>query len=342
MIMKKNVVRRAAILSAVPCAIVAAQLIASNATNVTFAAQGETVLNYAPHLIIEDEAAQCAQCHERAVEAWSQSTHKKTYDELHLRERAAEIVEKMGGRSIRRSEECVQCHYTMAAKTEGGRAKAVMGVSCQRCHGEAKAWLEIHQNTDRDKAERLQEAEENGMRPTYNIHQLASSCFQCHTVPREGLVNTGGHVAGSDFELVSWSQGEVRHNFLPLPDEAANRESTKEALQLLFVMGKILDLEFSLRGLANATTDGDFATAMIARVEKARDGIKALGLGIGEIDTILGAVPAELEPGNSEVCTAAAETIGELAQKIESGKPDLSAVNGQLPSPDSYKGTAYE
>lgn len=336
--MKTSTLRKTSVV-ALLCVAGAGLMIASTAA---LAAKGETVLNYAPHMIIEDEAAQCAQCHERAVEAWSQSTHKKTYDELHLRERAAEIVEKMGGRSIRRSAECVQCHYTMAAKTEGGRAKAVMGVSCQRCHGEALNWLEIHQDTDRDKTERLKEAEENGMRPTYNIHQLASSCFQCHTVPREELVNTGGHVAGSEFDLVSWSQGEVRHNFLPLPDEAANRESTNEGLQLLFVMGKILDLEFSLRGLANATTDGDFATAMIARVEKAREGVKALGLGLGEIDTILGAVPGELKPGDADACTSAADAISKAAQEIESSKPDLSSVAGQLPSKDSYKGTAYE
>ncbi len=44
------------------------------------------------------------------------------------------------------------------------------------------------------------------------IYDLAKTCYGCHVVPQEDLVNKGGHRAGSAFELVSWSQGEVLHN----------------------------------------------------------------------------------------------------------------------------------
>ena len=53
------------------------------------------------------------------------------------------------------------------------------------------------------------------MNNPHNIYLIARQCYDCHTVPNERLVNVGGHLAGSqDFELVAWSQGMVRHNFL--------------------------------------------------------------------------------------------------------------------------------
>jgi hypothetical protein len=53
------------------------------------------------------------------------------------------------------------------------------------------------------------------MRNPINVYLLAQSCYRCHTVPDEELVNVGGHKAGSlDFEIVAWSQGLVRHNFV--------------------------------------------------------------------------------------------------------------------------------
>ena len=65
------------------------------------------------------------------------------------------------------------------------------------------------------------------MRNPVNVYLLAQSCYRCHTVPDERLVNVGGHHAGSlDFELVSWSQGTVRHNFVRT-DGKVNAEVTE-------------------------------------------------------------------------------------------------------------------
>jgi len=309
------------------------------------AAADDDPLTYDPSRIIENETENCAQCHEKTVQAWARTTHARTYEELHLRDEAQAVLDRLGDRgSIRRNDECVRCHYTQHAREAGGRARTVMGISCQRCHGEAAEWLDIHQDTETypDRTERLKLAEEKGMRPTWNIYELASSCFQCHTVPREDLVNKGEHPAGSaEFELVAWSQGEVRHNFLPLPDEAENKESSLETRRLMFVLGKILDIEYSLRALASATEEGTFATAMADRITARKGELEGLGLSVSEVGEVISAVPGDLAPGSGDAFTSAADKIGELAQAIEAGGADqLAAVDGKLPT--EYYGEPYE
>jgi hypothetical protein len=318
----------------------------------TSAVGAEDVLTYDPAKVIEDEQAQCAQCHENAVNSWMESTHKKTYDELHLRDEAKAVIERLGmSGSIRRNDECVQCHYTQAAKEAGGRASTVMGVSCQRCHGPAKEWMDIHQNTDGipDRKERLSKSEAAGMRLTDDIYTLAMNCFQCHTVPKEDLVNKGQHPAGSDFELVAWSHGEVRHNFLnddpaKRKEQPENQDSSKETKALFYVVGKALDLEFALRGLAKATAEGTYLTAMGERAQKAYDALK----GLGGMDSILSQVPADggkvkVAAGNDAEYTKAADGIRKVAQTIESNQGGfsaaLSAAAGKLPS--EYHGKVY-
>ena len=83
-------------------------------------------------------------------------------------------------------------------------------------------------------------------------------------------MNKGGHPAGSAFELVSWSQGEVRHNTWHskgrenVPASAARR-------RMLYLVGLGAELEAALRAIAKATVRKPFAFAM-AR-EDARSGV---------------------------------------------------------------------
>ena len=311
-----------------------------------------SVLNYDPSKIVAEEADSCGLCHERSVEAWTESMHNLTFEEMHEREESGAIIEALGmSGTIRRNAECVTCHYTQAAEEPGGRPATVMGISCQRCHGEATDWMELHGDGDThpDKMERLKLSEEKGMRPTYNVYNLASNCYQCHTVPREALVNTGGHPAGSAFELVAWTQGEVRHNFLPLPDEEENKESPIETRRLMFVLGKILDLEYGLRGLAEATGAGDYLDAMGVRVTASYEALQSLGLTIDELSEILAAVPTDggvpkIAASNRAEYGAAADAIGKFARAMESKEEDyateLAKVDGLLP--DEFQGDFYE
>ncbi len=316
-------------------------------------ARADSILNYEPHKVIPDEKAKCEQCHENAVLAWEESTHKKTYDELHLRDEAKAVLTRLGKKgSIRRNKECVQCHYTQTATEAGGRPKTVMGVSCQRCHGGAVDWLDVHQDTEGipDRAERKAKAASLGQRLTDDIYTLAMNCFQCHTVPKEELVNKGEHPAGSDFELVAWSQGEVRHNFLnddpkARAEQDTNHEASAEEKQIFYVVGKALDLEFALRGLASATTEGTYLTAMGERAQKAYDALKELG----GMDSVLSQVPMDggkvkVASGNKAEYEAAADGIRKVAKTIESNQAKfstaLSAAASKLPS--AYHGEVYE
>lgn len=313
----------------------------------------DSILTYDPTKIIEDEKGKCEQCHEKAVAAWTESTHKKTFDELHLRDEAQKVLDRLGetGGSIKRNVTCVQCHYTQTA-TPGGRPKTVMGVSCQRCHGGAVDWLDVHQDVEGnpDRAARLAKAESLGMRLTDDIYTLAMNCYQCHTVPQEDLVNKGQHTAGSDFELVAWANGEVRHNFLnddpkARKEQATNHVPDKETQALFYVVGKSLDLEFAMRGLATATVDGTYLTAMGERAQKAYDALK----GLGGMDSVISVVPTEggkvkVAAGNKGEYMAAADGIRKVAKTIESNKGSfsaaLSAAAGKLPS--EFHGDVFE
>src|SRR5206468_4857753 len=107
------------------------------------------------------------------------------------------------------------------------------GISCESCHGAAADWNLAHSN--KDDPDRLKKAEKLGMiRPT-NFYRVAANCFQCHTVPEEKLVNVGGHKAGSEIELVTWTQGEVRHN-LQRSNGKKNEEAPPERRRMLYIV----------------------------------------------------------------------------------------------------------
>ena len=158
---------------------------------------------------------------------------------------------------------------------KNGKNRAISGISCESCHGAAKDWIIGHADyggitatkeseSAEHKAKRLADASKNGMRNTRNLYLIATSCFQCHTVPNEKLVNVGGHKAGTlDFELVSWSQGRIRHNFLR--GNGINKEASQERLRIMFVVGLIADLEFSTRATSLATSKSTYGMSVAKR-----------------------------------------------------------------------------
>jgi len=76
------------------------------------------------------------------------------------------------------------------------------------------------------------------------------------------LVNTGGHAGGRPRELVSWSQGEVRHRFL---SGTKNKKNSQERKRMLYLVGRVVDLEYRLRGRAKATKKATYGVAMAKR-----------------------------------------------------------------------------
>ena len=143
----------------------------------------------------------------------------------------------MGFRLIKRDSLCFSCHYTPVV--DDGKIRVVSGVSCESCHGAGADYLDVHNDygdgfdhASEPAAHRRARIEKQppggGMRRPSDLYPVVANCFSCHTVPIERLVNEGGHTTGSGgFELVEWTQGQIRHNFLEsLPPGSPNRSTS--------------------------------------------------------------------------------------------------------------------
>ncbi len=292
----------------------------------------------------------CTKCHESELKQWMQTPHYRTFDVLHRTPEAKEIAEKMGLRSIKRNDTCVTCHYTR--QEHGTRVRVVAGVSCESCHGGAKDWLQLHADYGGPNITRQMESPAHrhqrrmssmaaGMNNPSNVYLLARQCLSCHTVPDERLVNVGGHKAGTDqFELVAWSQGSVRHNFVR-SNGAVNAASDQPRLRVMYVVGAMADLEASLHAVAKATELSIFGRASAARAARAKRRLWEVQRRIDHplVSQALDAVAElELTLGNESAVLAAADSIGQAGyQFAEVDGNTLSAIDELLPSPSDYK-----
>jgi Cytochrome c554 and c-prime len=310
-----------------------------------------------PYLRIDpikiQEAQTCGECHAREQAVWSDTQHQTQFSSLHQSEKAQGILDRMDFRLAKRESLCLRCHYTAVIRRD--QARAVSGVSCESCHGAARDWIDLHNDyggathdteTDAHKATRISESVEAGMlRPSGDLYSVAANCFECHTVPDEKLVNEGGHPSGSDFELVEWSES-IQHNFLPAQwsNDTANRPKSPERKRLMFILGTILDYEYSLRGLASAETRSPYSKAMERRTKIAYRKLSGLGelLGISELDEILRVGGAlTLGPSRKGELTEAADQVSSLARAFEASSSglDLAVLDavidgGRIPAAD--------
>lgn len=283
----------------------------------------------------------CLECHESEGKAWQKTHHFNTFKKMHRRKEAKAIAKKLGIKRIKKDMTCAQCHYTSVS----GKKKPIAGISCESCHGGAANWIEVHNDyggpdvkkaseTAAHRQKRIKDAIAGGMIRPENIYHVARNCYSCHTVPNERLVNVGGHKAGSAFELVTWSQGEVRHNYLS--GKGSNKAATKERKRVLYVAGRVLDLEYGLRGLAEATKTGEFSKKMTERVKAALGHVQKISGAVGsaELKKIAGAVNAgQLKAGNKAALEKAANTISSVAEKYLNGNDGtkLAAVDSMVP-----------
>jgi hypothetical protein len=292
----------------------------------------------------------CGECHKGEVEAWKDTHHFDTVNTMHRSDRAQSIVEKMGLKSIKRDSPCLQCHYTQNAKGD-----VIAGVSCESCHGAAKDWLDVHNDfggagaTQENEApdhrkRRVEQSIAKGMHRPDQPYALVVMCFGCHNVPEEKLVNVGGHQPGSTFELVSWLEGEVRHNYA---SGARNREDTPDRKRVLYVLGQMVALETNLRDLAKATEKNTFAVQMAKRANAARESLKKINdaAKIPEVGQILSGPggSVELKLNNQAALTKAADDVGATARRFSASADGsrLAAVDPLLPPPSQYKGSPH-
>lgn len=294
-------------------------------------------------------AQACKECHREAETAWERTRHFASRGALQG-PAAARIREALALKeSPEASEACAPCHATV--KLDGARRRVLAGVSCESCHGPAAEWVKVHADFGSGKTkatetvdhrdDRLGRSMGAGMLRPENFYRVVQNCFQCHTVPQEALVNRGGHPAGSAIELVAWSQGAMRHNY---GADGRNQEAPLDHRRMILIIGQMLDVEFALRGLATATSDGPYAQALIRRGEDARKVLLQIAglVRTAEIDAALKAIErVTFVVGNGPAMLSAADAVSAAAQDFgdQGHRAELAAVDPLLPTSDRYRGT---
>jgi hypothetical protein len=236
------------------------------------------------------------------------------------------------------------------------KTQPIAGISCESCHSAGEDWIKIHSGfsgkTEKteSKAEaeaRLKLADSKGMIRPSSLYQLAKNCYSCHVVPQEDLVNKGGHPAGSAFELVSWSQGEVRHNTWHNKGKE-NLQANAARKRMLYLIGLGVELETGIRAVSRATARKLYAFEMAKRVDRARKQLTAAAKAAPNVPEIAKMVEyaysAGLKLNNEPFLTAAADGVSKLLASVTE-KYDGSTMAGLdslIPGPDKFKGTARE
>lgn len=298
-------------------------------------------------------SGECGECHKKEVEAWRNTHHYTTFNELARKTDARTIAKKLGIKRIKNESECVNCHFT--EKNNDGDVEAISGISCESCHGAAKDWMDIHndyggkdvkkeQETAEHKKMRIDQSVSAGMISPSDIYQLANNCYQCHLVPKETLVNQGGHKAGSPFELVSWSQGEVRHNYFSSASGEENPEAPIERKRMLYILGDALELEHALRAIAKAKEKAEYAVTMAKRVKLAVLRLERIAGAINsaEVKQLIDAgKSAKLKLNNEAELSASADQVAKIAKSLAQkyNGSEFAGLDSLLPGHSDYKGS---
>ena len=291
----------------------------------------------------------CGECHKSSVKLWKKTRHAIAFKELPRKKEAKKIAKNLGIRRIKAESDCLSCHFTSAQVK--GKVKPIAGITCESCHGAGKSWIKEHSDyggkgvtmeneTPAHKKERFAKSEAAGMIRPMRLYKVAANCYGCHTVPNEKLVNVGGHSSGSKFDLVAWSQGEVRHNVWY---SKPNGEASAARKRMMYIVGKALDLEFALRGVAKATQKAAYAVSMAKRAAAARKAMNKIAGAVKtpEIEAIVAAAGAvKLKLNNAANLTAAADKISTAAEKFSDAHDGskFAAVDALVPGADKYKG----
>lgn len=294
----------------------------------------------------------CAECHSGAHEIWEKTEHATSWGSMHRSDEAQKVAKRLGIKgSIKRNPQCIECHYT--AEEKNGKLKPLSGVSCESCHGAGEGWIDVHSDfgsgataeteSPQHKQQRLQMSSELGMRHRGELYNLAVQCYRCHTVPDEELINVGKHRNGGNFELLAWSQGKIRHNIFHTPG-GGNRETTIEHQRVLYILGQLINLEYNLRGLAQASEAGSYSRTMIQRVKKTQSKLESITStgAVPEVNGLLNKVSAvKLQHNQAAALEEAAEQVSAVAQAFaeKNDGSTLQAVDSLLPPKRAYKGT---
>lgn len=285
----------------------------------------------------------CAECHRVEYDIWEETPHSLTYESMPDSDKGIEIGEAMGLDDVVEAELCQTCHLTLQSEAEGEPAEVIAGVSCDSCHGASAVWMEPHakeNKTAEEKTSLWAASEAAGMIRPGDVYTFAMNCLACHVVPQEELVNTGGHPAGSEFNLVSWSQGIVRHNTFYSAD---NNMASPERKRMMAVMGVAAELQVGLKAaIALNDANGDYATALGARLQKAKSALadmagKTSSSGVQAIYDAVAGIDMSM-PMDESKATTAISSIATSAKALSKNGGDLSALDTLVESYGEYHG----
>lgn len=280
----------------------------------------------------------CQECHEGEVEVWKQTKHFKSYNEIHKKESAAKILAAAGGgASMRQNSTCVMCHYTETKSSETAKPQVASGPSCESCHGASSEFRDVHnfygdgvadasKESPANKAKRLAAATKAGMIWSFMTYDIAANCMECHGLAQPRLKGDvlakmldAGHPGEPEFELVSYSQGSVRHRYYP-PNVNVNAEMSAAELARLFIVGQAAKL-VSATVAAGKSSAPKYAALQKKREQDARTALQ---------------VVADMPEVKAVLDKPSADAARKLADALK-GK-DLSAkVKSLLPAKSAYK-----
>ncbi len=294
---------------------------------------------------------ECAECHKDEALVWKKSHHFTTFRDMPRSKESREIKKKMKIKRVKSKSLCLNCHFTVQKVKK--RPKAVSGISCEKCHGDGKGYLKVHaefsghkKKEDEPKAKAVQrwkKSEAAGMIRPKALYALAKNCYSCHVVPQEKLVNVGGHPAGSKFELVSWSQGEVRHNVWYSKGKK-NVKASKNRKRMMYLVGLAVELETAIRAVGVATKKQTYAIKMARRAAAARKKMTVAAKALRKVPEVARIVKlgksAALKLNNNDALSAAADKIAKqtiaLVTKYDGSK--FGSIDKLIPSEKDYKG----
>lgn len=171
-----------------------------------------------------------------------------------------------------------------------------------------------------------------------DLYDMTKRCFSCHITDDEKIVNSNEHpLLSKDFEMVAWSQGDMRHN-LWFSDGKENVEAPIEKRRMYYIIGKTVTLEMYLRALAKSTIAGIYKSKIeqqLAIVQKELASIVKSG-GLEEITALTKIAFNDSDPAK---LLRSADEVSAISQRIEKkydGKK-LTAIDALLPKQDNYK-----
>jgi hypothetical protein len=292
-------------------------------------------VNHNPAQIVGPDA--CAECHESEHHVWMDSAHQSASLTLTRNAEARRIADVLGIRRIKNDDRCASCHYTVQ-RVGDGPPGSISGVSCESCHNASAAWIEAHsdfgsdaataaEESPRHLADRLEFCDSMGMARPARLYELAANCYSCHAITDQELIRATGHPSGEGFEFASWTQGDIRHNFVREGSDQ-NPRSSPERLRVMFLVGASLRLARAcdaVGGGAGASVIAD-AVAALREID-----------GVVEVEAVTRLIEIGRGVGDASGAVAAAERVRRIGMEIsESGiGAGIEALDPLIPEPRS-------